>query len=276
MASKANTTQNRKRVFSYARWSSEPQSAGYSERRQIQQALDWCQQNGRVLDERRFTDRGVSGWKGAHSKSGNLAALLNLVQAGDVILVEDASRWSRERSLVALNALESVVNKDVEIVFLRGGLVVNRENFNSPDVFLSNVLNSFMANRENEDRAEKIRQAMKTRRATVESGRAVQGRLPAWLAWDKATDKPVVVEAKAAVVRQIFSWCNAGLGVRAILHRLRGQPPISNSSRAHWNSRFVHRLLTDKSVIGYHGPTGVQGKPVGKKVGIGHAANASP
>jgi len=229
-----------------ARWSSEPQSADGSERRQIQQALDWCQHNGRVLDERRFTDRGVSGWKGAHRKSGKLAALLSLVQAGDTILVEDASRWSRERSLVALNALESVVNKDVEIVFLRGGLVVNRENFNNPDVFLSNVLNSFMANRENEERAEKIRQAMKARRATVERGKAVQGRLPAWLEWDKAADKPVVVEAKAAVVQQIFSWCNAGLGVLAILRRLRGQPPLANSKRANWNTRFIHQGNSSK------------------------------
>jgi DNA invertase Pin-like site-specific DNA recombinase len=84
------------KVFSYMRWSSEPQTWGDSERRQAQQAVDWCQRNGRVLDERSFTGRGVSGWKGANREFGKLAALLKEVVPGDTILLEDASRWSRE------------------------------------------------------------------------------------------------------------------------------------------------------------------------------------
>jgi DNA invertase Pin-like site-specific DNA recombinase len=33
-------------VYSYARWSSELQSAGDSEKRQQQQAIDWCRRHG--------------------------------------------------------------------------------------------------------------------------------------------------------------------------------------------------------------------------------------
>jgi hypothetical protein len=48
-------------VFSYMRWSSEPQTWGDSERRQFQQPLEWCQREGQVLAEEVFADRGVSG-----------------------------------------------------------------------------------------------------------------------------------------------------------------------------------------------------------------------
>jgi len=59
-------------VYSYLRWSSEPQTWGDSERRQECMASDWCQRNGRKLADLRFADRGVSGWKGDNRKSGRL------------------------------------------------------------------------------------------------------------------------------------------------------------------------------------------------------------
>lgn len=247
------------KVFSYLRWSSDGQTLGDSERRQTEPALDWCKQHGRVLDDRDYTDRGVSGWRGAHRKHGRLGELLSIVKAGDTILVEDASRWSREPALDSMNALRDTVNKGVDIVFLKSGIVVNRDNFNRPDVFLSNVLNSFMANAENEERARKIREAMEAKRQQLAQGRLIFGRLPAWLAWDLPPKRPdrkvVVVKEKAALVRRIFEFCVAGKGVRFIERQLRDCPPIANSRKANWNSRFIHRLLRDKSVLGYYAPT---------------------
>ena len=90
-----NTQVKVETVYSYMRWSSDPQTWGDSERRQQKQALDWCGRNGRVMAERSFTDRGVSGWIGANRQSGALGALLKLAQEGDTILIEDCDRWSR-------------------------------------------------------------------------------------------------------------------------------------------------------------------------------------
>ena len=146
----------------------------------MQEAVNRCQRNGRVQDGRRFTDRGVSGWKGAHRQTGKLAALLRVVAPGDTILVEDNSRWSREEPLDSVNALHDVVNKGVEVVFLKTGVLMNRDNFNDPSVFLPNVLGSFMANQENELRAHKIRAAMETKRQEIAQGKLTVGRLSDW------------------------------------------------------------------------------------------------
>lgn len=80
MKSAYRGNREQERVFSYMRWSSEPQTWGDSERRQERMTQDWCQRNGRTLSDRRFADSGVSGWRGDNRKSGRLGELLKLVQ----------------------------------------------------------------------------------------------------------------------------------------------------------------------------------------------------
>jgi DNA invertase Pin-like site-specific DNA recombinase len=245
------------------RWSSEPQSWGDSERRQEQLARDWCQREGRVLADETYADRGVSGWHGANRQAGALGALLRVVRAGDTILIEDTDRWSREKPLDSLNALRDTVRRGVEIVFLKTGVRVTERNFDDPAILFTNFFSSYLANAENEKRSHRIRQAMEAKRQQIRAGKATFGRLPAWLSWDapprNPARKPVVVEAKAELVRRIFSLCLEGKGVHTIERLMRGCPPIANSKRADWNSRFIHRLLKDKAVIGWYVPTGTPG-----------------
>jgi len=181
------------------RWSSEPQNWGDSERRQEQMAKDWCQRNGRLLADKRFTDRGVSGWHGHNRSDGALGELLKIVKSGDTILVENTDRWSRESPLDSLGAMRETVNRGVEIVFLKTGNVVNRSNFNDAGVLIPTFFGSFLANAENKKRSYRIRQAMDARREQIKSGKAVQGRLPAWLEWDRKLNKPVVIEEICSV-----------------------------------------------------------------------------
>jgi DNA invertase Pin-like site-specific DNA recombinase len=146
-------TQEQGQVFPYTRWSSEPQTLGYSERRQEQMPQDWCRRNGRTLAEQRFTDRGVSGRMGDNRKTGALGALLKLVAPGDTILVEDSDRWSREKPLESLNALRDTVNRGMDIVFLKTGVTVSRLNLDDPSVLIPSFFAAFLANAENEKRA---------------------------------------------------------------------------------------------------------------------------
>ena len=146
-------TEQRGRVFSYMRWSSEPQTWGDSERRQQQLAQEWCRRNGRTLSDQSFSDRGISGWKGDNRRTGALGSLLKIVAPEDVILIEDSDRWSREKPLDSLNALKATVDRGVEIVFLKTGVVVNRDNFNDPGTLFPAFFGSFLANSENEKRS---------------------------------------------------------------------------------------------------------------------------
>jgi len=70
-----------------------------------------------------------------------------------VILIEDSDRWSREKPLDSLNALKATVDRGVEIVFLKTGVVVNRDNFNDPGTLFPAFFGSFLANSENEKRS---------------------------------------------------------------------------------------------------------------------------
>ena len=238
------------------RWSTEPQTWGDSERRQHQQALDWCQRNGKVLSERMYTDRGISGWKGANRKSGALGALLRVVKPGDIILVEDFDRFSREQPLTVLNALWETVRTGVAICSLKSGVVVDASNFNDLGVLTPMFMGATLANAENEKRSFRIREAMASRRKQLEAGKAVRGRLPAWLVWEKQLDKPVVDDAKAKVVAQIFKLCIDGNGCRAIETMMRKVPAIAGRKQAHWNVRFIHQTLTNRAVLGEHLSTG--------------------
>src|ERR1035437_2867269 len=239
-------------VYSYMRWSSEPQSWGDSERRQERAARDWCQRNNRALADTRFADRGVSGWRGDNRKSGRLGDLLKVVQPGDTILVEDADRWSRENPLDSLNALRDTVNRGVDIVFLKTGMTVSCANFNDPSVLIPNFFASFLANAENEKRSYRIREAMTKRRAQIEAGKAVRGQLPCWLKWDQEQGKPVVIEEKAKAVRRLFELSLSGMGVQSIVREMANVPCISNSKKAKWNPRLVYRILTEKCAIGHY------------------------
>ena len=207
MATKTDATPNRtKTVYGYYRVSSQPQTWGDGERRQDQQLKDLCVRKGWTLSDRCFADRGVSAWKGKNRQEGAFSELLKVAKDGDVIAIEDNDRFSRERTVKSLAALEEIVNRGIMVVFLKTGVEVIKENFNDPAVIIPNFFQSYLANQENEKRAYRIRQAMMARRATIESGKAVQGRLPAWLAWDKATDKPVIIKEKANLAERIFTY----------------------------------------------------------------------
>jgi hypothetical protein len=56
------------RVFSYLRWSSELQTWGDNERRQLAMAESWCEQRGLALTDK-YRDSGVSAYHGRNRSS---------------------------------------------------------------------------------------------------------------------------------------------------------------------------------------------------------------
>jgi DNA invertase Pin-like site-specific DNA recombinase len=251
------TLKNEGRVFSYVRWSSDGQEFGDSERRQIQAAEAWCARHGTKLSDERFVDAGVSAWKGAN-RTANLGRLLKTVKAGDVLLVEDNDRLSRQDWFTAMGFLRDIVSRGVKVVTLANGNEITEESFKrNPGVFLPAILKAYLGNDENEKRSYRIKQAMDARLQKLKEGKATFGRLPAWLAWDAPPTNPnrkvVVLEAKAELVRKVFALCLQGKGVLRIERAMQGSQIVANSSRAKsWNTRFIHRLLRDRSVLGWH------------------------
>ncbi|HXS69757.1 MAG TPA: recombinase family protein, partial [Candidatus Polarisedimenticolia bacterium] len=250
---KMKTKASGKRAFSYLRWSTDPQTWGDSERRQAEQAKSYCATHGLELCEQ-FTDRGVSAWRGANQK-GELGRLLKVAKPGDVLLVEDCDRLSRQDWLTAANFLKEIVDRGVSVVTLANGSVITKENFlYNPGTFLPAILRSFLGNDENQKKSFRIKEAWAARkRRVVEEGKAIRQKLPAWLRWDKEADKPVLDSEKADVVRRMFQLALEGLGVVAIARNLteNGVRPIGRNPAKGWYSAFVWLTLKNKAAIGY-------------------------
>lgn len=131
-----------KTAYSYVRFSTPEQEMGDSERRQLALAQSYCTKSGLCLSETAFADRGVSAFHGKHREHGALGRLLKHIQPGEVLLIEDCDRWSREDPLDALARLREEVRRGIEVVFLRTGVRVSNDNFSDPQscILISSVL----------------------------------------------------------------------------------------------------------------------------------------
>jgi DNA invertase Pin-like site-specific DNA recombinase len=246
-----------KTAYSYVRFSTPEQEMGDSERRQIALAKSYCAKNGLQLSETAFADRGVSAFHGKHRENGALGRLLKHVQPGEVLLIEDCDRWSREDPLDALTRLREEVRRGIEVVFLRTGVCVTKDNFSDPAILYPNFFGAVLGNAENKKKAERVKASWDARKATAAAGKAVRfNRLPCWLEWDEKNDQAIVNEAKAKIVQRIFELACLGDGILAICRTLVEVPPIStNKKNRCWNPTTLRRLLTDKAVCGYYTQT---------------------
>jgi DNA invertase Pin-like site-specific DNA recombinase len=85
-------------------------------------------------------DSGVSAYRG-QNQAGELGRLVEILQAGDTLLVEDADRLSRQDWKAAMDFVERVLAKGVKIVTLQNGNEITAESFRSnPGVFLQLIL----------------------------------------------------------------------------------------------------------------------------------------
>ncbi len=264
MKTKSEATSNVNIAHSYLRWSSDQQSLGDSERRQLEATKALCAQNGWQLAERVFTDRGVSAWHGANREQGALGELLKEVKPQEIVVLESLDRWSRQDPIDAIDALRTHVDRGVEFYFSSIGKIVNRASYKEVRMML--LMQSEMAAQYSDRLSQRIKAAMQARREKLEKeGVLAFGKLPCWLEWNgprrMENRKPIVVEAKADVVRLIFDLHLAGSGCGLIAAMMRDSktPCITNYPTANWNPTFVYKLLRGRSVLGEHAPSKTPG-----------------
>jgi DNA invertase Pin-like site-specific DNA recombinase len=249
---KNTVLQDMKTAYSYIRFSTPEQAMGDSERRQLAAAEAWCARNGLTLSKDAFRDKGVSAYHGKHHETGALGRLLAHVKPGDTVLIEDCDRWSREDPLAALNRLRAEVQSGIEVVFLRTGQHVTKENFDDMAVIVPNFFGSLLANQESRKKGERVKASWDARKAGVLLGKPPRQSCPCWLEWSEKEGKPVIIEHKAETVRRVFALACAGNGVLEIIRELRrsGTPAISRSKKPTWNPTNLRRILSDRAAYG--------------------------
>ena len=156
-----------------------------------------------------------------------------------------------------LTRLREEVRRGIEVVFLRTGVRVTKDNFSDPAILYPNFFGAVLGNAENRKRAERIKASWDVRKTALASGKAVRlNRLPCWLDWDKQLNKPLLNAAKAQIVRRIFELACRGDGILTICRKMANTRPIStNQKNPCWNPTSLRRMLSDKAVSGYYTQT---------------------
>jgi len=178
-----------------------------------------------------------------------------MVKPGDVILIEDIDRWSRENAFDSVNAIRERVEQGVEFIFTKQRVVVNTETYELDHVEWLLFSGAKRANGESKRKRELIQADWDQKRAQARNGKTVRiNRLPCWLKWDVEASKPVVIEAKAQIVRHVFELARAGNRTLAIVRQLRKErvPSVSSQKGAEWNTVLIRRLLSNKAVLGFY------------------------
>ena len=247
-------------VYSYTRWSSTKQGiAGDSDKRQLEAAKGWCAGNGYTLADERFVDAGISAFRGKN-QAGDLGRLVERLQPGNILLVEDADRLSRQGWKPASDFVERVLAKGAEIVTLKDGNRLTLEGFRQdPGCFLRLILSAHLGHAEDVKKSVRVKAAWVTKQAEIREGKACRQKLPGWLEHEKTIvsgktilGKVRLVESKAATVREIFRLTLSGMGARAIAREFnaKGVPSVSGQAK-HWNGySLLACILRNPAVIG--------------------------
>lgn len=243
-----------KTAISYLRYSSRPQSANDSYRRQIEATEDFCKQNNLVLSER-LEDLGISAWKGKNlSDESALGGFLRLVEAGKVpkstvLICENLDRLSRAKILDALSLFTSILKNGVEIVTSMDGKWYSEKSVseNPADLMIS-IIYLTRGNNESEVKSERVGKSWIRRHNQIKNGEFAKFHCPSWICHDGKRYK--LIKENADKVKTIFALYLSGYGVYSLIQELHKRGITSFTKSGEWKPIFLHRLLQNPAVIG--------------------------
>ncbi len=246
-----------RRAFSYARFSTSEQMDGRSLRRQEEAAKAYCARHGLKLDERTFTDLGVSGYKGANSKGGQLGVFLEMVKdgripKGSVLIVENIDRLSRLPPHEANEIILAIVKAGVDIATTSPEQVYTASNINQVGTWIPLQVAQCLAAEESRKKGDRLADAWAAKRATA-GQKKLSKKGPAWLKVTADRTGWVVIEEKAALVRKMFMLAAEGMGVNRIAGVLHRDCPEGLVGRG-WQPGSIAVLLRSRAVLGEYQP----------------------
>ena len=250
----------KQRVISYTRFSSRKQARGDSLRRQIHNASVWCEKNGYELDTSiTFKDLGVSGYTGANSTKGALAALLGLCEAGKIetgtiLLVEAFDRLTRLPLPDAVSLMLNLVQAGLTIVTLTDGQRWDKNCLKELPAFILSISTLYRGHQESEIKSERLQDTFAEHRRR--GSRQAFGAAPGWLFRTSKDAEWLVDEQKAEVVRRVFQLSATGYGSKAIAKLANTEcwpvPTRLNQTGNRWHAQMPGQLLRNRAVLGEH------------------------
>jgi DNA invertase Pin-like site-specific DNA recombinase len=246
-----------RRAFSYARFSKPEQSDGNSLRRQLEATQAYCQRNRLTLDERAFTDLGVSAYKGGNATGGELAQFIELVRdgripRGSVLIVENTDRLSRLPPDEASRIICDIVKAGVDIVTTSPEQVYTAANIGKLATWIPLQIACCLSHEESVKKGDRLRDAWQEKRK-MHGPQKLSKIAPSWLRLTADRTGWVLVEDKVAMVRKIFRLSLEGFGVYKIAEVMNRDHPEGLKGKG-WRPAFLREILRNKAVIGEFQP----------------------
>ena len=243
-------------AYSYARFSTPEQERGDSERRQIEAARQYAEQNGFVLDESIVVDRGISAFAGKNVSEGALGEFIKRVERkkiarGSALFVESPDRVSRQPFSECWPSYQRILSGGMEIHFLSIGRVL-KPNHTFVDVLQIGV-EIDRGNSESQMKSQRLGAVWGRKKHYSPAGIAITNKLPGWL--DGKTGSPMTVnKAKAKVVQRIFEMAASGIGKRLIARRLNEEKVATFGRASTWGQSYIQKILFNRATLGEYQP----------------------
>lgn len=275
-------------LIPYGRFSGRRQEAGDSQRRQdaaVESMLAAEEAFGPITLDTSYNlfDKGLSAFRGANWKRGDLGKFLDLVgagviKAGTVLAVERVSRFTRQAIRHGMDRLGELLDAGIVVRFSEPPLRITAGNIDSIEISVPLSVMMTLAHHESREKSRMIGSAWaEKKRLAAEENRPHGSVVPAWVVpttrpHEKDPGRLVVTgyelhPERARVVQTMFRWATEdGLGARKIWLRLMGKgvnwkrgdpikdsvPPMGKGEK--WTLSYVKKILAGREAIGEYQP----------------------
>ncbi|WP_429102183.1 recombinase family protein [Aeromonas rivipollensis] len=233
------------KAWLYARFSSVQQQDGDSINRQQQAAEKWCLAHDVELQQTRFADMGVSGFKSiTRPMFEQLITAMSegRIPSGSFVLFESTDRLSRQGWRHVQDLIRTITCVyGCKLVILDKGQIYTRENV---DDVVQNMLLMFsadLAEKESERKSELVSAAYHAKR--------LNGDISRWPSWIDKTDHGFMFNDSVETIRLIVELRLKGVGALGISSELnrRGIPSPRGSI---WNHTSIRVIIANSALYG--------------------------
>ena len=209
-------------AISYVRWSTDAQTGGDSNRRQITAAQDYAQSRGLRLIES-FRDSGLSAYRGKNARDGALGDLIAAandghVPPGTVLIIESLDRLSRQSVDKAVMLLLQLLNMGIEVVTLFDKMVYKSGDNDLTMRLMAAIMVFGRAHDESLTKSKRGQSAWIAKHQAAAEGKIITKSIPSWL---NIVDGKMVINEHGNNIRKIIDMAlNDNVGCHTIANRL--------------------------------------------------------
>lgn len=253
-------------AYSYIRFSTAEQIHGRSLQRQYERSLAYIEKHGLTLDTKlNMRDLGVSAFRKANLKKGNLGVFIRAIESGIVkpgsyLIVESLDRISRAEVADALELFLAIINKGIKIVTLIDGRTYSKESVtrDSSELMISIAIMT-RAHEESATKSDRRQDCWADAKVKASAGLKVTKKIPFWLSLPDKAGNFLLIDEAVEAVKLIFALAKAGLGYLKISQELNRRGIPSPAARSYkkdekrvytWGTSSVAHVLSSETVIG--------------------------